>query len=484
MSDYENTEQTVNLKTIIDFIWKSLLKFWWFPLELALIFGAFYWVRAHKSFHAVYQTSAIYMVESKTDAYSSVYRNATTTAQVVNSFSYILNSTSLKSLVQEDLGENYEPVNVSASSLGSTNMMTLTASGSDPVVVYQTLNSMVKHFPEAAERIVGAVSFKVVDVPMIPDEPSNSSGEMAQAKKGGLLGGILGLAFILAYALTRNTILSTDAVARRTSLECLGQVEQIRFKKREKAETPPILFTEKRMSYGFKESYRSIRTRLLNYCEERHAHVILVSSTFPGEGKTTSAVNLALSIADSGYSVALVDCDLRKPSVYQTMGIERGKNDLLDVLNGTASVEKALQRFQATHLKVIAANQGAEDAAELVDSRAMADLLTELRQKMDFVILDSPPVDLLTDAVALANLADGVVFVIRHNYGKLSSVLRGVETMYESGKPIFGYIFNGVEHSFVDTVYRYGSTGSYGYGKYGKYGKYGSYGYGSKNKAE
>ena len=158
MSDYENAEQAangsvtdVNLKTIMDFIWKSLLKFWWLPLELALIFGAFYWMKGHRSYHPIYQTSAIYMVESKTDAYSSVYRNATTTAQVVNSFSYILNSTSLKSLVQEDLGENYEPVNVSASSLGSTNMMTLTASGSDPVVVYQTLNSMVKHFPEAAD---------------------------------------------------------------------------------------------------------------------------------------------------------------------------------------------------------------------------------------------------------------------------------------------------------------------------------------------
>ena len=364
MSDYENAEQAangsvtdVNLKTIMDFIWKSLLKFWWLPLELALIFGAFYWMKGHRSYHPIYQTSAIYMVESKTEEYSSVYRNATTTTQVVNSFSYILNSTSLRNLVLDDLGEYYKPVSVSASALGSTNMMTLNASGSDPVAVYQTLNSMVEHFPEAAERIVGAVSFKVVDLPVIPTEPSNHSTEMEQAKKGAMMGGILGLALILAYAFTRNTILSTDAIARRTSLECLGEVERISFKKRKNAEAPKILFTENKVSCSFKEAYRSIWTRVLHRCEEQYAHVILVSSTFPGEGKTTSAVNLALSIADSGHSVALIDCDMRKPSVYGTLEMEPGKHDLVDVLQGKTSIEESLQRFQDTHLKVLAANK-------------------------------------------------------------------------------------------------------------------------------
>lgn len=485
MGDYETTAYQkdepvadINLKNIINFIWKSFTKLWWLPIELAIIVGAVFWYRGYVSYSPTYQTSAVYMVESATESYSSEYRNATTTAQVVNTFSYILKSTSLKDMVLEQLDMSYMPATISASVMGSTNMMTLTASGSNPALTYQTLNAVVELFPEAAKELVGAVQFKIVDIPAIPTAPVNQSQAGAQGKKGAMLGGLVGLAVILAYACTRNTILGTDTVAKYTSLACLGEVEAVTFKKRKKSENPQIIINGSRLPSSFRETYRSIRTKVIGQCEKHEFKTLLITSTYPGEGKTTSAFNTALSLANAGNSVVLVDCDFRKPSVYETFGIEPGRFDILDVFHKKCSVKDVLKRYEDTHLKVIGSKYRIENAAELVDSAEMAALIQELRTMADYVVLDSPPVAMMSDASALVNHADGVIFVIRYNYGRTSAVVQAIETMASSRKPMLGYIFNGVEQSFMDTVYRYGNYGygNYSYGKYGKYGKYGNYG--------
>lgn len=485
MGDYETTAYRkeepvadINLKTIINFIWKGFLKFWWLPIELAIIAGAFFWFKGYQSYRPVYQTSAIYMVESGTAKYSSVYRDATATSQVVGTFSYILNSTSLKEMVLEELDMEYMPASVSATAMGSTNMMTLTASGSNPALVYQTLNAVVELFPEAAKQVIGAVQFKIVDMPEIPSNPINHSQAPEQAKKGAFMGAVLGLVVILAYACTRNTMLSTDRIARYVSLNCLGEVEAITFKKRKKSGKPCITVNSSRIPYSFRETYRSIRTKLIGLCEKNQVKVILVTSTYPGEGKTTTAFNVALSLANAGNSVVLVDCDLRKPSVYEDFDIEPGRFDILDVFKNKCTAKDVLRRYEESHLKVIGAKYSIDNAAEMVDSQEMAKLIMELRETVDYVVLDSPPVDMMADASALVKYADGVLFVIRYNYGRVSAVLQGIRAMSECKKPMLGYIFNGVEQSFVDSVYHYGSYGygRYGYGKYGKYGKYGSYG--------
>lgn len=487
MGDYETTAyqkdepvSDVNLKNIITFLWRGFVKFWWLPIELALIIGAIFWYRGYESYSPEYQTSAIYMVESGTAAYSSEYRNATTTTQVVSTFSYILNSTSLKEMVLEELEMSNMPAIISASAMSGTNMMTLTATGSNPALTYQTLNAVVQLFPEAAKELLGAVQFKIVDVPALPTAPANQSQAGAMAKKGALIGGLLGLAVMLFYACTRSTILSTEAIAKRTSLTCLGEIEKIVFKKRKKSENPKITVNGSRLPYSFRETYRSIRTKLLIQCEKQDVKTLLVTSTYPGEGKTTTAFNVALSLANAGNSVVLVDCDLRKPSVYDSFGIEPGRYDILDVFQKKCNTKEVLKRYQDTHLKVIGAKYRIENAAELVDSTEMANLLQELRAMADYVVLDSPPLDMMSDASALVNHADGVIFVIRYNYGRTSSIIQAIETMAACRKPMLGYIFNGVEQSFVDSVYRYNSFGNGRfYGKYGSYGAYGRrYGYG------
>lgn len=483
MSEYESREQRpqpeqIDLIAIMDFFWKGILRYWWLPIELALIVGAVFWVKGYRSYCPIYQTSAVYMVESNTEQYSSVYRDSTTTKQIVDSFSYILSSTSLREMVQQELGVSVLPASVNASSLAGTNMMTLTARGADPVAVFRTLNAVVDRFPDAAQHIVGAVTFKIVDIPVVPMKPYNASDEMSQARRGALIGAVAGLLLILLYAVTRNTILNTESIGKKISVECLGELPRVRFKKRGKAEIPKVLITESKVPYSFRESYRAIRTKLLNKSARLDAKVLLVTSTFQNEGKTITAFNLALSLANTGRSVILVDGDMRKSTLLDGFGMECGAYDLMDLLKGRTTIDSAAVRFEHSHLKVLSAKEPVANAAELMDSQEMADLIQKLREKADYVILDSPPVDMMTDALALANHADGIIYIVRYNYGRLSSVVKGIETMSFSEKPILGYIFNAVERNLVSSIYSYGNSGygRYGYGKYGKYGKYSNYG--------
>ncbi len=137
----------------------------------------------------------------------------------------------------------------------------------------------------------------------------------------------------------------------------------------------------------------------------------MISSSIPGEGKSTIAINLAVSLADAGARVILVDADLRRPSIAEYLGIEGGVG-LTTVLIGRAEVEDVVQPLGTTSLDLLPAGQIPPNPSELLGSTAMADLLERLSASYDMVLLDSPPLLPVTDAVVLSNLAGGALVVV------------------------------------------------------------------------
>ena len=471
MGDYETTAYQkdepvadINLKNIINFIWKSFTKLWWLPIELAIIVGAVFWYRGYVSYSPTYQTSAVYMVESATESYSSEYRNATTTAQVVNTFSYILKSTSLKDMVLEQLDMSYMPATFSASVMGSTNMMTLTASGSNPALTYQTLNAVVELFPEAAKELVGAVQFKIVDIPAIPTAPVNQSQAGAQGKKGAMLGGLVGLAVILAYACTRNTILGTDTVAKYTRLACLGEVEAVTFKKRKKSENPQIIINGSRLPSSFRETYRSIRTKVIGQCEKHAFKTLLITSTYPGEGKTTSAFNTALSLANAGNSVVLVDCDFRKPSQYKIF--ESSEAEKVDLPKILGSNEEPLTVFksEADGIYKIFNKVSSSSVTDIVEHERLKLVLDYYKDQMDYVIIDTSPMALVSDAEELAQIADASILIVRRDVVHTRYINDTIDALNNTKAKVIGCVFNDAVIGAVSERSSYGRGNYYGYG--------------------
>jgi succinoglycan biosynthesis transport protein ExoP len=182
----------------------------------------------------------------------------------------------------------------------------------------------------------------------------------------------------------------------------------------------------------------------------------VISSSIPGEGKSTIAINLAMSLADSGSRVILVDADLRRPSIAEYLGIEGGVG-LTTVLIGRAEVEDVVQPLGKTALDLLPAGQIPPNPSELLGSMAMADLLEQLSGSYDMVLLDSPPLLPVTDAVVLSNLAGGALVVVGADRIHRPQLQQSLESLETAGAHLFGIVINKIAR-------REAAAYAYGYG--------------------
>jgi capsular exopolysaccharide synthesis family protein len=215
------------------------------------------------------------------------------------------------------------------------------------------------------------------------------------------------------------------------------------------------------------EALRSLRTNLRFVSVDREIKTISVTSAAPGEGKSTTACNLAIVLAEAGKRVVLVDADLRRPRIAEYLGLE-GAIGLTNVLVGYSKLDKALQQWGGTGVSVLPSGTVPPNPSELLSSRQMVDLLAALRNTFDVVIIDTPPLLAVTDAAVLSAVVDGTIQVLR--YGKTSTAqARAAATALSAvdSRPL-GNVLNMVPQrgSSAYTYYDYRSRpGFYGVGR-------------------
>jgi capsular exopolysaccharide synthesis family protein len=205
------------------------------------------------------------------------------------------------------------------------------------------------------------------------------------------------------------------------------------------------------------ESYRSLRTSVQFIGIERDAQVVQVTSAMPGEGKTTTSTNLAVVLAQTGATVVLVDADLRRPRVHQVFNIDASIG-LTGNLVGEP-IDLTLQTVEGG-LDVIVAGSVPPNPSEMLSSRRMADLISELKQRYDYVIVDSAPTLPVSDAMALSRQVDGVLMVVQAGRVGLPQVRQALATLEQVNAPILGLVLNRVSEAGATDAYGYG----YGYG--------------------
>jgi capsular exopolysaccharide synthesis family protein len=208
-------------------------------------------------------------------------------------------------------------------------------------------------------------------------------------------------------------------------------------------------------SSGAAEQYRSLYYRLDRLREMRPLKVVALTSAVPGEGKTVTAVNLALTAARANPErrILLVDADLRRSQVARYLGI-KSKPGLAELLAGECEVKDVVRRFQSTRLAVIPAGATPEEPTGVLASARMKQMLKAVREGFDEVYLDLPPTLPFADATILAHQADGVVMVVRANVTPMRVVNLAVEQL--GGAPVLGCVLNGAEQSLAPYSKGYG----------------------------
>lgn len=205
------------------------------------------------------------------------------------------------------------------------------------------------------------------------------------------------------------------------------------------------------------EAYRTLRTNIQYSSFDKEIRSIVVTSSEPGEGKSTVTGNLALSFAQEEKSVILIDCDLRRPTVHKNFKLSN-EAGLSEVIVGKAKLEDAIQPYNE-NLHVITSGKIPPNPAEMLSSNVMTNLIKALKEKYDMVLLDSAPLQAVTDAQILSTKVDGTVFVVRAERTKTDSVKESKSLLDQVGANIVGTVLHATTATKGKYYYYYGEDG-------------------------
>ena len=201
------------------------------------------------------------------------------------------------------------------------------------------------------------------------------------------------------------------------------------------------------------EAYRSLRSNIEYSSFDDEYRVIVVTSSVPGEGKSTTSGNLAIALAQSGNSVLLVDCDMRKPSIHKKFKISNAAGTA-ELLLRKKSFEEVANDYNE-NLTIITAGKIPPNPSEMLASRAMTAFIKEMKNEFKYIILDTPPLQAVTDAQVLSTKADGVLLVVRAGSTKKELVSNSVDLINKVHGKVIGTVLNGVENK-RNNYYYYG----------------------------
>ena len=201
------------------------------------------------------------------------------------------------------------------------------------------------------------------------------------------------------------------------------------------------------------EAYRSLRSNIEYSSFDDEYRVIVVTSSVPGEGKSTTSGNLAIALAQSGNSVLLVDCDMRKPSIHKKFKISNAAGTA-ELLLRKKLFEEVANNYNE-NLTIITAGKIPPNPSEMLASRAMTAFIEEMKKEFKYIILDTPPLQAVTDAQVLSTKADGVLLVVKAGSTKREMVFNSVDLIKKVQGKVIGTVLNGVENK-KNNYYYYG----------------------------
>jgi capsular exopolysaccharide synthesis family protein len=318
-------------------------------------------------------------------------------------------------------------------------------------VVYEALTASIKK--EGVTEQSQNVNIWVVQNAAFPKAPSkpNKKRNLALGLILGLMSGV-GCAFLIEYL--DNTIKSEKDLETRFGLTVLGTVEKL-----EGQENVIESHVLQQPLSPLAESYRLIRSGLLLSSAEHPPKTILVTSMDAKEGKTTTTINIARVLCQGNKKVLIIDCDLRKPRIHSVFAIANDKG-LSNYLTGNLK-ENIIYKVPGEEIFVITSGPIPPNPAELVSSRKLKTLIEKMGENFDFILLDSPPVESVTDSLALTQLVDGTIVVVRSGKTTYEMLQSGLKKLTDVRCHFLGFVLNGQSKSSRAGSYYSGYTTYY-----------------------
>jgi capsular exopolysaccharide synthesis family protein len=410
-----------------------------------------------------YESRAQLFISTSESDTSTAYQGGLYATQRVASYAELVNeSRQLAERVANSLGGELDPdelqEQVTATVKPETVILELAVVGPDASqardvaqAYAEGLSELVSDLETPPGRDVAPIKATIVDNAQISADPV-SPQPVRNLGLAAVLGLLLGVGLAVARELLDTSVSSPDDVADVTDAPILGNIHS----DGSAVGQPPASVLKSPTPWS--EAFRVLRTNMQYVEVDHNRRVFVVTSSLPSEGKSTTAVNLAITLALAKQRVVLIDCDLRRPLVAERLGLDDAVGTT-SVLIGQVGLDDALQRHHTSGLTVLTSGPIPPNPSELLQSIAMEKLLHELREQYDVVLLDAPPLLPVTDAALLAAQADGAIVVVRHGKTSREQLRHALDRVEAVDAKIAGVVMNQTPAKKASAGYGYG----YGY---------------------
>lgn len=482
------------METTVTFEWHSLIRdilhnLWVIVLAAITGFMAVY-IAAHSIYTPTYTSTATLTVRVKTGT-STKYSTLTSATDMTKIFTNVFKQKTMKGYAAENLGLSSFNGSISATAVANTNIMTVSVTSSDPERSYDLLCSVLEVYPKISNNVFDNAAIDVISTPKVPvaaSSPISLAKELTVAVGAALLAA----AGVVVLSLFRDTVKSESDFTRNIDANLIGSVvherKNLTLKDLLSRKKKSLLINNAYTSFHFTESYKKIAAKL-DHMRRRHGDkVFIVASIAENEGKSTTAANIAIALAERGFSVLLLDMDFKKPALHKVLDTEVAEcSDLGLLLSGeTPPKDYKLVRYHKTKLYLGLNQKAHSSCGTWLSGTNVQRIITAFRKSFDFVIIDTPPMATSADAASMLGIADRLMLVVRTDVAHTADINDAILQIKSAGGKFAGCILNDVHKEFSmfgqagydESGYyakSHGYHGYYGYSKYSKYSGYGAY---------
>lgn len=404
-------------------------------------------------------TASVQLYVSTGEAASPADLNELTYAQkVVNTYISFLRTKVFYTRVLENTGLDFSQKQLKKmtviKAVNNTEIFEITVSSYSARTSYQLADAMQRTAPELIREIKASAEISVVDPVVLPQEPSGPN-VLINTAAGGMFGFLIAVPASFLWEVIDVKVKDEEDLVGKYQIPIIGSIPSFDHHKRNRRLlTVKKLFQSKRKGkkridrilnkdtdFVILEAYKALRTNLRYILRQESCRKLLINSPTPEDGKSTTCTNIGITIAQTGARVLLMDCDLRKGRLHKLFRL-KGSPGISDVLSGIVTERDAVQSTSYPNLKVISMGTVPPNPTELLASSQMEELMKNLEKSYDYILIDSPPVNVVSDALSIGKLTDGILLVVKENRTTHPNVEDAIAKYKLIGANILGFVLN------------------------------------------
>ena len=453
----ENNVQNENLLTIVKCIIKDILQRWILIVAVMIVFGSVFDFMKTVTYVPQYGTSMTATLSGGEDT----FKNIDKVQSYVNTLDYLMNSNNAKSYVKKKIPISKTTYKAEVT-LKQANVVKIKVTADTKREAYFSIKLLNDWYRENTERYSFPYNITVLKESKFSTKPVNPNSHIKNFLIGAVGSGFVLSCLLGLYFFLRDTIKSEEEVENKLDIRLYAKLP-FEVKKREDARNKKaILITSLKTSFFFRESMNKLRSKVEASSDKHGYKSFMITSAYENEGKSSVAANLALALAKNGHKVVLVDADFNKPAVFKIFDLD-GSKSLNKAIEGTTSWRSQVVSDRSG-LDLLPCSQDTLKSEILTNSKKLDEIMKELREEYDFVIVDTSPAYLLNETMAMNELVDATLFVVRQDYATSDVINETVKRLTYVKDNVLGVVFKNVVSDGNKGTNNYNNR--YGYNKY------------------